>query len=718
MNTDAPIHLGYWVNWSRGSTVMGATLTLTREHGNFLIAFTALFVPFVAGRFWRSFAILFHQLYATPHPRDTIHHQRQIVLRNSTSPESGLVSFARLIWAWRRGTLWPWPWLRIVPPAIFAFFCIGAFSVAGVFSSQISTAGEVLLKGDSCEVSSEHFDRNFTSYSADQSFFPTFTNNIANYAQQCYTKLDSNLLECSKFVTSAIPTAVMDYNAPCPFKAEICRRNSSNIRLDTGHLNSNDIFGLNSAKEDSFTFRYTLQVSLLSVSPFHSPWRAYLNFVEIQYHRMVLMMKDFQCILYTFSKYYITFDESPVNETNTFIPDPALFRHDGDVSLFFLSGNGVKFQTSTKDDWYRATVPLERYHAPISAINTSWFRPEEAASPLACVEQYQWCRDPATGQCGKLMGSYDALYSAAPRFDMTLEDLSPSRPTVQTKLGSRLVWAYYTLFISENSLTGIVDTLGPALLVSQAFHILDRVPRVKDNQWQLDVTLWWYTLLAGFQASFVNTAQGSFNSTFNPRSITPATEYEWDICHNQKIRSAQYTSFSVFGIVFTYAIGAFIIAMSFVITPILRFLQRHGWYNKYAYLEWEGDTAIQLHRLAHDELGYGHWSRCDETIPITRVDDLLAPFDISDASHPMLVVKLNETAPGVTEPENAINGLSEEEIAQESSLNSGDGGVLLETSAGVRRAFSDAHTHASRGKYFQGVIEESEKYQTRPGTAP
>lgn len=272
---------------------MGATLTLTREHGNYLIAFTALFVPFVASRFWRSFAILFHQLYSTPDPRDTIHHQRQIVLRNSTSPESGLMSFARLIWAWRGAAPWPWPWLRIVPLAIFAFFSIGAFSVAGVFSSQISTAGEVLLKGDGCEISSEYFDRNFTSSNEDQSFFPTFTNNVANYAQQCYTKIESNLLECSKFVTSAIPAAVMDYNAPCPFEAQVCRRNDSNLRLDTGHLNSNDIFGLNSAKEDTFTFRYTLQVSLPFACLVHHSRRAHLRVVEISYLRW------FQCYVVT-----------------------------------------------------------------------------------------------------------------------------------------------------------------------------------------------------------------------------------------------------------------------------------------------------------------------------------------------------------------------------------------------------------------------------------
>jgi hypothetical protein len=51
------IHLGTWINWSRGR-VMGATLTLNRAEGNLLIAFTAVFVGIVTERFWRIACML------------------------------------------------------------------------------------------------------------------------------------------------------------------------------------------------------------------------------------------------------------------------------------------------------------------------------------------------------------------------------------------------------------------------------------------------------------------------------------------------------------------------------------------------------------------------------------------------------------------------------------------------------------------------------------
>lgn len=261
MDTDGQVYLGAWTNWSHGS-VMGATLTLTREQGNLLIAFTALFIPFVASRFWRVFAIMFHQCYSQSAPRDAIYHQRQVVLRNSSSPESGLISFIRLLWAWRSTTGPSRPWLRVLPVVLFSFFSICAFTVAGGFSSMISTAGEVLLKGDRCEVATTlSGGGNITQQAVARSFFASYMNDVANYAQQCYSNQNSGILECSRFITNAISTAVTDQHAACPFRSDICRHNNSNLLLDTGHLNSNDIFGINDPKDETLTLRFVLQVS-------------------------------------------------------------------------------------------------------------------------------------------------------------------------------------------------------------------------------------------------------------------------------------------------------------------------------------------------------------------------------------------------------------------------------------------------------------------------
>lgn len=139
----------------------------------------------------------------------------------------------------------------------------------------------------------------------------------------------------------------------------------------------------------------------------------------------------------------------------------------------FLSGNGVRFELPTEDDWYRATVPDGKvsWTGGPGQGQEDLYRPDEAASPLGCLEQYQWCRNPDLGQCGTLGSSSNAIYSAAPWFDLTSEDLdnhfdNPGRIIPQTKLGSLLIWAHLTLN-SVNSVVKLSDTLGTGTLASQ-----------------------------------------------------------------------------------------------------------------------------------------------------------------------------------------------------------------------------------------------------------
>ncbi|KAK8057806.1 hypothetical protein PG996_011743 [Apiospora saccharicola] len=702
MDSDGQVYLGAWTNWSKGH-VMGATLTMTREDGNLVIAFTAFFIPFVVSRLWKSFAMLFHQCYSTSDSRDAIHHQRQVLLRSSPSPESSLMPFARMIWTWQ-GTA-KRPWLRVFPVALLSFLCIGIATVAGGYSSKISTAGEVLLRGDTCEITTTIGSGNITQQSVSRSFDANHMNDIANYAQQCYSNQSSGLLECSKFIANTISTAVADHHAACPFRSDVCRNDSTNLRLDSGHISS-DVLGLNAPKDERMSLRVVPTGAKQVNYTFAVPD------VETQYAKPgpgLLLDNKF---LISAMKFHV-FQGSLLRQVSAFMPHPEIIRRDGDVTLIFLSGNGLVFVPQAVDEWYRATIHNGYVHLVYGTDGLEQYHPEEAASPLGCVEQYQWCRDPSRGQCGDLTGRMDALYSAGPWFNLTSEDLDPARPVATTRMGSLLIWAYFNIFQSDTSLDTLIHTLGPSSLSSNTVARQGSVGKLEANQWQIDVTRWWSILLAGFQASFVSTARGRTNSSFRPDdTIRPANEYEWDICRNQKIRSAQYSSFTIFGLVFTYSMGALIVIVSFIISPLLCFLQERGRYNKYAYLEWEGHTAIQLHRVAQDQCGYGRWSRCDEEIPITRPDDMLAPFDISDPEHPMLA----------SAPEDATaeeKSSHHDQTPQESSLEPSDEeGSSRHTFSAVRRATADGHFQGPRSDHFPSADGDLEANSVRPSTGP
>ncbi|KAK7953672.1 hypothetical protein PG996_014565 [Apiospora saccharicola] len=581
MDTDAPVTLGVWTNWSRGPT-MGKTLTTTRENGNLLIAFTAFLVPFVATRLWRIVALVLHQFYSTSASRDAIHHQRQVILRNSGSAQSGLWSFAELVWAWR--SVGGQPRRRVVPIILGMVCFIVAFTVAGGFSSSIAyEAGEVLLEGDNCQAGTDRSTGDATAVNAVRSYWALFINDMANYAKNCYANQTSGMMECSRFVIGAVPTSFMDYNALCPFEQSICRRERSNIKFDTGHLDSNAVFGLNTRPGETFTLRYVLQCAPLAT--------------------------------------------------------------EGRTHNISESGRNYTAYREMEFDFYR-TRRMIGTEGPSPTEKVSTYLTEEAASPLGCIDQFQWCRDPALGQCGNLTNQHDALYSAAPWFGLTLKDLDSNRPVAQNKAGSLLLWAHYMLF-NAYSLSGIVDILGSASLASQAAVVQGLVFSPKENQWQLDVTQWWNIVLSVFQAKFVITAQGSGNSTSQSETIKPENGNAADTANT-------------------------------------------------ATLSGKGNTAIQLHRLLQDQLGHGNWDNCDETIPTTRPGDLLARFDISNPKHPLLA----EKTPDNDGQEMASQTPPDQQTSQGSPSQPGYEVSLGRTSPGARQPLSDANSQP------QGVQQE------------
>jgi hypothetical protein len=262
------VYTGVWTNWSRGR-ILGATLTTTISHGDLLIAFTAFFISLIAARFWRIACLIFHRFYSTESPQDTLHHQLQVVLRNSASADGGLWKMCQLCWAWRGLAAKKKILGRMVPIAIFAITCVAGFVIASGFSSQISTAvgTQVLIDGSNCGFVSA---RGVTT-SAGVYDIVKLTN-AANYAQQCYPSSNSSmsgLLDCTLFPVKFLNFTV-DTSAPCPFKNGICRNEDMNLHLDTGYIYSDYHLGMNARPEDAIRIRMSLQCAPLETNGYSS----------------------------------------------------------------------------------------------------------------------------------------------------------------------------------------------------------------------------------------------------------------------------------------------------------------------------------------------------------------------------------------------------------------------------------------------------------------
>lgn len=205
-----------------------------------------------------------------------------LVLRNSPSPASGLFTFSKLAWTWRRGT--KSVLTRTLPALLFAGLCLCAFTVAGGFSSWISSSvgNEVLLDGSNCGYVDTALISAGSAAAIDSYMSQTF-NNAANYAQECYSSNATGILDCATFVKGHLPGTVDD-QASCPFEGGICRSDDSNILLDTGYLDSREDFGVNSPDDQRVFFRATLQCAPLKTGGFaHNVSTASDNYTEYYY---------------------------------------------------------------------------------------------------------------------------------------------------------------------------------------------------------------------------------------------------------------------------------------------------------------------------------------------------------------------------------------------------------------------------------------------------
>ncbi|KAI0410049.1 hypothetical protein F4802DRAFT_543138 [Xylaria palmicola] len=684
-----PVYVGIWTNWSRGR-VMGSTLTISRRDADLLIAFTAFFIAFVASRTWRILCFVLHRLYSTADPEDAIYHQRQTIFRNSSSPESGIQMLLSLLWANRRSK----GWSRPLPAVTVAILCASLFIIAGGFSSRVSTAvgTEVLIKSSNCG----YTPTNVADF-LELSSRATKINSAANYAQQCYSDENTGLLDCGRLITKRV-TSNIDLQAGCPFQSPICRNESTNLRIDSGYIDSHDILGLNAPPDERMWFRNVLHCAPLNTAGFTIERNASLGTMTLYQYGQTAMGSDEEMdyvyaarsvesqysavespdTIVQYANYVVNMFSSPVKNGTTFnissgfFPIGEIARADADIYLAFLSGNGVVFTEPSDDQWYHlSTTPSSFIVLGVEELQA--YIPQDPASSLGCTEQYQFCNAASrgTGGCGPLASLRDAVSGAAPLFNTTYDNFVDN--TYQSEEGARFLYLINMLFSSPTpSVTAIVAQLGPAGLTSQKTLYGGFQGPIASNQWQKDVSHWWDIVMAVCQSLMLDTVYIPDNSDMRATRFNYTSPEVQRLCNNQKMRSTAYASFSSFGLFFTLTAGLLLILVSYILEPISEWLDKRKGHNKYPYLEWATNSTLQLQRLLHEEIGFGTWSEGTETIPITKPGELLGSLDITNPRHPVLRRPMNKLDIPLFAEDTVIDDESDTDITPAPSNHSPD----------------------------------------------
>jgi len=181
------------------------------------------------------------------------------LIYSAAATVSAIWTLIQLILAWQNVA--KCCFVRVLPTLLTAVFCLGAFTVAGGFSSSISSGigDEVLLNGTNCGVI--HSIR--PDEDASRIVLPYYSERVhsaGNYAQQCYSpdspgfSDSAGIFDCKYFVKDHL-FSMVDNQAVCPFHDSICRSNNSNIRLDTGYLSLLNDLGSNAPPDQDILFR-------------------------------------------------------------------------------------------------------------------------------------------------------------------------------------------------------------------------------------------------------------------------------------------------------------------------------------------------------------------------------------------------------------------------------------------------------------------------------
>jgi hypothetical protein len=288
---ESSIYTGFWINWSKGP-ILGATLTTTSQDGFLLVSFLALFVRMVGGHFWSVLCFVMHQLKSNSGPQDGLHHQHQLLLRNSQSHTSTLWDLTKVAYFWRANARDSFR--RTLPLIVIAVLQLAVFTTAGLFSSHLaSSSGEVLVRSPYCGYiqapdNLDHLDASGEEQLADY-FIAKRTAALwsSSYAQNCY-QTNGTASDCNTFAVPRIKTT--SALTSCPFAQGTCIEDSGALQISTESINSDIHLGVNSRRKHSIDYRRITTCAPLRTDGF-TKWN-YNEFLNFYYGPHLNMSGD------------------------------------------------------------------------------------------------------------------------------------------------------------------------------------------------------------------------------------------------------------------------------------------------------------------------------------------------------------------------------------------------------------------------------------------
>ena len=206
----------------------------------------------------------------------------------------------------------------------------------------------------------------------------------------------------------------------------------------------------------------------------------------------------------------------------TFFPIEELAQVDGDVTLIFLSANGIHYTNPVDDDWYAAhQTTNDTFKVSAHPGVEHYYLSDNPASVLGCKEQYQNCKPnlPPERGCSPLGG---------------LETLASSVAASKAHRDGALSWGLEFYVIND-----IMTALGSSALTARFGLSQGLQATLPASQWQREVENWNNIILASLQGSAVDKSVGPGNSEMLKYFWEkPSNDLEKQVCKNQVCKNS------------------------------------------------------------------------------------------------------------------------------------------------------------------------------------
>lgn len=272
-SSEAYTYKGYWINWSHGA-IFGSTITLSTRYGGLLTAFLAIYVTLAGAASWSIMSYILHQCRAKQEMQDAMHHQQQLIFRNTTSPAEAAWQFVQLAFHWRKCA--KKPLLRSLPIGLLALLNLVLFGIASIFSSEVtrSSGNETLIRSPNCGAWTTDSDFKDVMSPGGVAYRSKLLNDAlaaSEYATACYNN-STDILRCNQFITQQIPWNV-NQNASCPFASNLCIFGpASAYEMDTGPIDSQLVLGINAPASARITTRKLTTCSPIRTKGYTQLW--------------------------------------------------------------------------------------------------------------------------------------------------------------------------------------------------------------------------------------------------------------------------------------------------------------------------------------------------------------------------------------------------------------------------------------------------------------